>query len=239
MVLVGLAALGAAVHALNHKAPFSTVIVIAVILSLLGQASRYDPTTSPRCSTTSASPPHAVGPQRSASTSWRCPRRRGRHTELAPRDHGQAGLPGRRDLQPPRTRRPRAPVTYPEIRRRRIITTSALPSALRAGAGAGAGAEGIYALEAAICLIIAHGTWIRREDFGLFIHRDAGRAAIDGEATISTLDAGGLSSSGGRSGCHDLLPASPTRHSSASAKLSRASTAATSALVKAIQHAAG
>jgi hypothetical protein len=40
------------------------------------------------------------------------------------------------------------------------MTASSLPAALRAGA------EGLYALEAATGLIIAHGTWLERDDFG-------------------------------------------------------------------------
>jgi len=38
------------------------------------------------------------------------------------------------------------------------MTVWSLPAALRAGA------EGLYALEAATGLIIAHGTWLARED---------------------------------------------------------------------------
>ena len=66
-----------------------------------------------------------------------------------------------------------------------------LPDALRAGA------EGIYAHEAATGLVIAHGTWLAREDFTRFIHVGAGKAAIDWEAAIDALDAGGLPCSGG------------------------------------------
>ena len=48
------------------------------------------------------------------------------------------------------------------------MTASSLPAALRAGA------EGLYALEAATGLIIAHGTWLARGgDFGGFIHHGA------------------------------------------------------------------
>ena len=55
----------------------------------------------------------------------------------------------------------------------------------------------LYALEAATGLIIAHGTWLDRDDFGNFIHHGTGTAAIDWEAAISTLDGGRLPSSGG------------------------------------------
>jgi hypothetical protein len=60
-----------------------------------------------------------------------------------------------------------------------------LPAALRAAA------DGLYALEAATGLIIAHGTWLARDDFARFIHRGAETAAIDWEAAISALDAAG------------------------------------------------
>jgi hypothetical protein len=38
------------------------------------------------------------------------------------------------------------------------MTAPSLPTALRAGA------QGIYALEAATGLVIAHGTWLTRDD---------------------------------------------------------------------------
>jgi hypothetical protein len=60
-----------------------------------------------------------------------------------------------------------------------------------------AGAEGLYTLEAGTGLIIAHGTWAERCDFGSFIHHGAGIAAIDWEAVITALDAGMLPGSGG------------------------------------------
>ena len=44
------------------------------------------------------------------------------------------------------------------------MTVLSLPAALRAAA------EGLYALEAATGLIIAHGTWLERDDFACFIH---------------------------------------------------------------------
>jgi hypothetical protein len=71
------------------------------------------------------------------------------------------------------------------------MTASSLPAALRAGA------EGLYALEAAAGLIIAHRTWLARDDdFGRFIHHGAGMAAIDWEAAIDALHAGRLPCSG-------------------------------------------
>jgi hypothetical protein len=71
------------------------------------------------------------------------------------------------------------------------MTALSLPAALRAGA------EGLYALEAATGLIIAHGTWLERDDFSCFIHHGTGTAAIDWEAAITALDAGELPSSAG------------------------------------------
>jgi hypothetical protein len=47
-----------------------------------------------------------------------------------------------------------APVTRPPAGKRRAMTAPSLPAALRAAA------EGLYALEAATGLIIAHGTWL-------------------------------------------------------------------------------
>jgi hypothetical protein len=71
------------------------------------------------------------------------------------------------------------------------MTAPSLPSELRAAAA------GIYALEAAAGLIIAHGTWLAREDFACFIDYGDGTAAVDWEAAAATLEAGGLPSSGG------------------------------------------
>ena len=86
-------------------------------------------------------------------------------------------------MEPLRTRRPR-PVAFGG---RRLVTASSLPAALRAGA------EGLYALEAATGLIIAHGTWLARGgDFGGFIHHGAGTAAIDWAAAIDALLGGGV-----------------------------------------------
>ena len=71
------------------------------------------------------------------------------------------------------------------------MTVLSIPAALRASA------EGLYALEAATGLIIAHGTWLERDDFSCFIHHGSGTAAIDWEAAITALDAGELPSSAG------------------------------------------
>jgi hypothetical protein len=71
------------------------------------------------------------------------------------------------------------------------MSVPSLTGALRAGA------EGLYAIEAATGLIIAHSTWLERDDFACFIHRGAGTAAIDWESAITALNAGGLPSSAG------------------------------------------
>ena len=78
-------------------------------------------------------------------------------------------------------------------------TASWLPAALRTVA------DGINALEAATGLIIAHATWLDREDFARFIHVGTSitdpaveLASIDWEAAISALNAGELPSSGGK-----------------------------------------
>jgi hypothetical protein len=54
------------------------------------------------------------------------------------------------------------------------MITSPLTAALHASA------EGICTLEAATGLIIAHGTWLARDDFARFIRHGAGTAAIEG-----------------------------------------------------------
>jgi hypothetical protein len=78
------------------------------------------------------------------------------------------------------------------------MTASSLPAALRAGA------QGLYALEAATGLIIAHESWLDRDDFAGFVHVGASitepgvqLASIDWEAVTSALDAGELVGSGG------------------------------------------
>jgi hypothetical protein len=53
------------------------------------------------------------------------------------------------------------------------MTAPSLPAALRSAA------QGIYALKAATGLIIAHGTWLARDDFQPFISHGTGTAAID------------------------------------------------------------
>jgi len=85
------------------------------------------------------------------------------------------------------------------------MTASSLPAALRADA------EGLYALEAATALIIAHGTWLA-SDFGRFIHHGTGTAAIDWEAAISALNAGNSPARAARGECSASPPASPARH---------------------------
>jgi hypothetical protein len=71
------------------------------------------------------------------------------------------------------------------------MNASSLPAAIRAAA------EGICTLEAAAGLVIAHGTWLGRDDFARFIHHGTDTAAINWEAAISALDAGGLPCSAG------------------------------------------
>ena len=89
-------------------------------------------------------------------------------------------------------------------------------------------------------MIIAHGTWLAHGDFRCFIHHGTGTAAIDWEAAITALMPAGSPAQPGRSGCYDLRPALPTRHPSASARPSPASTTTTfGLLVKAVLHASG
>jgi hypothetical protein len=71
------------------------------------------------------------------------------------------------------------------------MTVQSLPAALRAAA------QGIYAIEAATGLIVAHGTWLERDDFARFIHHGTDTAAIDWEAAVGALDIGELPSSAG------------------------------------------
>jgi predicted hotdog family 3-hydroxylacyl-ACP dehydratase len=71
------------------------------------------------------------------------------------------------------------------------MTAPSLPAALRAGA------QGLYALEAAAGLVIAHGTWLTREDFQDHIHHGTGLASIDWEAVARSLATGALPSSAG------------------------------------------
>jgi hypothetical protein len=74
------------------------------------------------------------------------------------------------------------------------MTVSSLQAALRAGA------EGFYALEAVTGLIIAHESWLDRDEFAAFVHVGTSitepgvqLASIDWEAVVSALDAGELS----------------------------------------------
>ena len=69
------------------------------------------------------------------------------------------------------------------------MTAPSLPAALRAGA------QGIYALEAAAGLVIAHGTWLARDDFRCFIYLGPETAAIDWEAVTRLIADGELPSS--------------------------------------------
>jgi hypothetical protein len=71
------------------------------------------------------------------------------------------------------------------------MTSSPLQAALRAGA------DGLYALEAGTGLIITHGCWTGRCDFGRFIRHGTTTAAIDWEAAVTALDAGLLPGSAG------------------------------------------
>jgi hypothetical protein len=65
-------------------------------------------------------------------------------------------------------------------------------------------ANGIYALEAAVELLIAHARWLNRQDFTRFIHvgtsitnPTTNIASIDWPAAITALDAGELPCSAG------------------------------------------
>jgi len=73
------------------------------------------------------------------------------------------------------------------------MTAPSLPAALRAGAA------GLYALEAAVGLIIAHSTWLTRDDFTCLIEHGTRTAAIDWEAAACALETGGLPCSRGES----------------------------------------
>jgi hypothetical protein len=125
------------------------------------------------------------------------------------RAHGRARRTGRatapgRPGRPPRTRRVHRDGLGPPHRERlgrlhrrpqpeqgKSLTASPLSSALRAGA------DGLYALEAATGLVIAHGSRLIRDDFARFIHHGSGTAAIDWAAAMTPLDEGGLPGSGG------------------------------------------
>ena len=74
-----------------------------------------------------------------------------------------------------------------------IMTPASLAAALRACAA------GLYPLEAGTGLLIAHGTFLQRDDFTsrFVLHGTAGMAAVDWDAVISALDSGRLPASGG------------------------------------------
>jgi hypothetical protein len=101
------------------------------------------------------------------------------------------------------------------------MTASPLPAALRAGAG------GLYAIEAATGLIIAHGTWLARDDFTHFIHHGTGTAAIDWESPSARWTPAVSLAQAGNDECSALPPASPTTSRSASARPLPASTTTT------------
>jgi hypothetical protein len=73
------------------------------------------------------------------------------------------------------------------------MTTNSPAQALRACA------SGIYTAEAAVGILIAHATWLDRDDFRQFIHADqgTGMAAIDWPAVTSALTGGKIPSSNG------------------------------------------
>lgn len=114
------------------------------------------------------------------------------------------------------------------------MTTSPPPAALRAAA------EGLYALEAATGLIIAHGTWLARDDFARFIQHGTRAAAIDWEAAISALDADDLPSSAGEK---RMLRLAATLADQALVSLGDAITGIdernVGLLIKSVQHASG
>jgi hypothetical protein len=125
-------------------------------------------------------------------------------------------------------------LTGPLLPAPRLMTASPLQAALRAGA------QGLYALEAATGLIIAHGTWLARDDFRGLIYHGAGTAAIDWEAAISALDGRRLPSSGGE---RRMLRLAASLADQAPVSLGEAITGSdernVGLLVKAILHASG
>ena len=97
------------------------------------------------------------------------------------------------------------------------MTASPLAAALRAGA------DGLYVLEAGTGLLIAHASWLGREDFTRFIHPstsltdpDAEMASIDWAAAITALDTGELPSSSGERKLPGVLTATAGSKSVAS-----------------------
>jgi hypothetical protein len=77
------------------------------------------------------------------------------------------------------------------------MTVLSLPAALRAGA------EGLYALEAATGLIIAHGTWLERDDFACFIRHGTGRRRSTGKPPSPPWTLASSLARPARSGCYD------------------------------------
>jgi hypothetical protein len=101
------------------------------------------------------------------------------------------------------------------------MTARSLPAALQAGA------QGLYALEAAVGLLIAHGTWLARDDFRDHVFHGTGTAAIDWEA-VTQAPALASPPLAGNAGCCSSQPAWPARHRSSSAMSSPGLTTATS-----------
>lgn len=121
------------------------------------------------------------------------------------------------------------------------MTNPSLPAALRACA------SGIYALEAAIGLLIAHARWLDREDFTRFIHAGTSiadptteMASIDWPAAITALNAGELPCSAGE---QRMLQLAASLADQASASLGAAITGLDhrniQLLIRAILHASG
>lgn len=121
------------------------------------------------------------------------------------------------------------------------MTALPLHAALRAAA------DGLYALEAGTGLLIAHGSWPAREDFGRFIHiadsitsPGTDLAVIDWEAAIAALDAGECPSSSGEK---QMLRLAASLASDVPVRLGEAVTGIddrnVELLVKAVFHAAG
>ena len=103
-----------------------------------------------------------------------------------------------------------------------------------------ADADGLCTLESATGLIIAHGTWLTREDFTCFIEHGTRTAAIDWEAAVARLEEGGLPSSGGE---RRMLALAASLAGQAPVTLGDAITGIddrnTGLLVKAVLHASG
>jgi hypothetical protein len=84
------------------------------------------------------------------------------------------------------------------------MTSTSLAQALRACA------SGIYAAEAAVGMLIAHATWLDRDDFRRFIDAapGTGMAAIDWPAAAAALSTGQLPSSQGEQKMLRMAPVS-------------------------------